>query len=86
VLAEGEGLAWRTVERAKRELGVFSERVGELGGKGHWQWWLTNPATVTAKAPEPFVGGEGALSSNPAKTAMIWNRRSDGATGGVDDA
>jgi putative DNA primase/helicase len=38
--AEEAGYAWRTVERAKGELSVRSERVGGIGGKGRWEWTL----------------------------------------------
>jgi AAA domain len=38
--AEDAGHAWRTVERAKDELGVRSDRVGGIAGKGRWEWSL----------------------------------------------
>ncbi len=38
--AEEAGHAWHTVERAKRELGVRSDRVGGLGKEGRWEWAL----------------------------------------------
>ena len=39
--AEEQGIKWRTVQRAKRELGIDSGKVS-LGneGKGYWQWSL----------------------------------------------
>jgi hypothetical protein len=37
---EEAGHSWGTVERAKSELGVRSERVGGLGDQGRWQWSL----------------------------------------------
>jgi putative DNA primase/helicase len=41
--AEADGIAWRTVERAKEELGVSALRRTEPGqqrGKGEWVWRL----------------------------------------------
>jgi AAA domain len=38
--AEESGYAWRTVERAKGELSVRSDRVGGLGAEGKWEWTL----------------------------------------------
>src|SRR5439155_26902178 len=42
--AEGGGVAWRTVERAKRDLGVVAQRVGTLGRGGYWEWVLSPPS------------------------------------------
>jgi hypothetical protein len=36
--ADKAGHAWRTVERAKEELGVKSDRIGGLGKEGRWEW------------------------------------------------
>jgi hypothetical protein len=36
--SQEQGHAWRTIERAKSELGVVTERVGGIGGDGRWQW------------------------------------------------
>ena len=43
--AGGHAIAWRTVERAKRSLGVEAFRKGEEGvkGGGRWFWRLTSP-------------------------------------------
>jgi hypothetical protein len=40
--AKKEGIAWMTVLRAKKELGVFSKRVPRKhkGGVKHWVWIL----------------------------------------------
>jgi AAA domain len=38
--AEDAGHAWRTVERAKDDLGVRSDRVGGIAGRGRWEWSL----------------------------------------------
>jgi putative DNA primase/helicase len=44
--ANAAGVSWRTVERAKSELGVIAERVsaGNVGG-GHWEWRLPDSPT-----------------------------------------
>ena len=43
--ASAAGVSWRTIERAKAELGVIAERVsaGNSGG-GHWEWRLPDSA------------------------------------------
>lgn len=38
--AEDAGHAWHTVERAKKDLGVSSDRLGGLGREGRWEWRL----------------------------------------------
>jgi putative DNA primase/helicase len=38
--AAAAGIAWRTVERAAKDLGVSASRVGGIGDKGEWKWWL----------------------------------------------
>ena len=38
--ADDAGHSWHTVERAKKELGVKSDRVGGLGKEGRWEWTL----------------------------------------------
>tara|TARA_R110002111_G_scaffold240432_1_gene302111 strand:+ start:16327 stop:17793 length:1467 start_codon:yes stop_codon:yes gene_type:complete len=38
-MAERDGLAWRTIERAKKRIGVTSRREG-FGIKGRWMWTL----------------------------------------------
>ena len=43
--AREAGLAWRTVERAKRRLGIEAELVG-YGRTGRWYWRLPEPAAV----------------------------------------
>ncbi len=53
--AQAAGHAWRTVERAKRSLGVLAERVNGFGSAGHWTWSLT--------PPDDHVRESGGLSS-----------------------
>jgi len=36
--AAAEGIAWRTIERAKGRLGIESRRVGGVGAAGQWVW------------------------------------------------
>jgi putative DNA primase/helicase len=43
------GIAWRTVERAAADLGVFTARVGGLGDKGGWQWRLPDDVPPAAQ-------------------------------------
>jgi hypothetical protein len=41
--AEAHGISWRTVERAKKLLGVEARRVAGAGGRpgaGRWEWYL----------------------------------------------
>jgi hypothetical protein len=38
--AQEAGHSWRTVQRAKDDLGVRSDRVGGLGKEGRWEWAL----------------------------------------------
>lgn len=42
------GLAWRTIERAKRRLGIEAELVG-YGTDGRWYWRLPHTATADAE-------------------------------------
>jgi putative DNA primase/helicase len=46
--AREAGLAWRTVERAKRRLDVEATRVGGVAGGGQWWWRLLPAKTATA--------------------------------------
>jgi putative DNA primase/helicase len=47
--ATAAGIAWRTVERAAKDLGVFAARVGGLGDKGEWQWRLPDDVAPGAE-------------------------------------
>lgn len=57
--ARGAGLSWRTVERAKAEIGVVARRVnGETRGAGYWTWELPiKSATINTASPTTKVGG-----------------------------
>ncbi|MGY6517382.1 MAG: AAA family ATPase [Lysobacteraceae bacterium] len=61
--ATASGTGWRTVQRAKSDLGVIAERVSEgKEGKGYWQWRLpkdeaSKAATSKAATPTTDVGG-----------------------------
>jgi putative DNA primase/helicase len=35
--------SWGTLERAKKKLGIVSERRGGTGPNGHWCWYLPDP-------------------------------------------
>jgi hypothetical protein len=39
-LAQQARYNWRTVNRAKKELGVIATRTGGLGAGGYWTWTL----------------------------------------------
>jgi putative DNA primase/helicase len=39
--ADERGFGWRTVERAKAEVGVEAYREGGVAGEGRWVWALT---------------------------------------------
>ena len=59
--ASGAGLSWRTVERAKSELGVVAEPVGKSDGSrgvAYWTWSLPNKtATIKADTLTTKIGG-----------------------------
>lgn len=59
--ATAAGLGWRTVERAKAELGVVAEAVGKSDGSrgvDHWCWLLPKKsATVKDTTPTSRIGG-----------------------------
>ncbi len=38
--SEKEGFSWRTINRAKKEMGVISTRAGGTGKDGKWLWQL----------------------------------------------
>ena len=57
-LAEKAGHAWRTVERARRQLEVIAERVSVgNSGTGAWQWQLAS--TPVPKNANPVSNGGG---------------------------
>jgi group II intron reverse transcriptase/maturase len=60
--ADAAGLAWRTVERAKRRLGVSVRRVG-FGSAGAWEWVLPNqrPPDDIIDRQENSLAGNGEL-------------------------
>ncbi|MFP5374529.1 MAG: AAA family ATPase [Gammaproteobacteria bacterium] len=63
--ATGAGLTWRTVERAKSEIGVIAERVTEGNcGKGHWRWRLPGK-TANGKAANPNTRFGGLTENKP---------------------
>ncbi len=50
---EGAGYAWRTVERAKKALGIEAiKEGGTIGGKGQQWFWRLPQTHKTAKNPE----------------------------------
>jgi hypothetical protein len=59
--ATAHAIAWRTVERAKKTLGVEATRIGEEGirGGGRWVWRLTPPLTPPSLSPQNLGGLDG---------------------------
>ena len=49
---EQSGLAWRTVQRAKEQLGIQSS-MSRLGDDHFWSWWL--PGTPPVRSPEMAI-------------------------------
>ncbi len=91
--ASAAGVSWRTIERAKAELGVIAERMssGNTGG-GHWEWRLpdhviSKAATGKAASPTTKCGG---LAENKAAQGFAGSQgaqdrqsQSDGVAGGL---
>jgi hypothetical protein len=52
--ARDAGHSWRTINRAKGEMGIVAKRRGEVGKPGYWEWGfpLTNVAPKDAKSTE----------------------------------
>jgi putative DNA primase/helicase len=50
--AQGAGLSWATVRRAKAKLGLKAEREGGFGGAGRWIWRLPS-ASITRQSAAP---------------------------------
>ena len=48
--AEGAGLAWATVRRAKDRLGVVAQRKSHgRDGAGRWTWAMSTPARCSSR-------------------------------------
>jgi len=65
------GMSWRTLERAKTELGAVARRVhdGATRGAGHWVWELPTKAATTKTAnPITDFGGVKELDKNQSLT------------------
>lgn len=63
--AEEEGISWRTINAAKKDLGIASEQVQEPGrlGKGPSFWSLPGtPKAGVQRSPEPGVQSPNSLS------------------------
>jgi hypothetical protein len=59
--AEAHTIAWRTIERAKKSLGIEATRLGEEGvrGGGRWMWRFTPPLTPPFPLPQNLGGLDG---------------------------
>jgi AAA domain len=53
--ARNHGIAGKTLERARLELGVDSSRAGGLAGLGEWVWSLPKGANGMATLAEPSI-------------------------------
>lgn len=81
-------LGWRTVQRAKKKMGIVAKRKGGIGKDGYWVWKL--PKSSTAKG-DPKSGALSGLreqpgnssSSKSAKGAKASRSRSRTRKGGV---
>jgi hypothetical protein len=66
--ARANGIAERTLDRAKRRLGVRAQRVGGLGGSGTWYLSLPGPAPKGAThAPKAATYAEVAPLDEPSE-------------------
>ncbi len=83
--AEGAGIAYRTVQRAKDSLGVEARRE-DVDGTHRWAWRLpTKSATNTATQKHGALGSLGSLEGGKsAKSAKDANFLAGSLGGGVD--
>jgi hypothetical protein len=66
ISAREAGHAWRTVERAKRRLGVEAARIGGVAADGQWWWRLPPTNTARSSAKTDTDGDLAALARDPA--------------------
>jgi putative DNA primase/helicase len=66
-LAKCAGITLKTLQRAKKELGVVTTRVGTIGGSGHWVWNLPRTgghvATLGANAVQDEATQDGQVTT-----------------------
>jgi putative DNA primase/helicase len=55
--ATAAGITWRTIERAKAEIGVIAERQGTQGRGGGFWVWRNKAAKLKAATPSFHTGG-----------------------------
>lgn len=66
--ADDAGISWRTVERAKRALGVKAIRVSSGNeGRGRWEWDLPSAGQPLATSPPPCPSPGGLAEDSPAE-------------------
>ncbi len=70
--ARGNDVSERTLKRAKKRLGVRSEKVGQPGKRGHWEWSLPDPEEAPAE--------EGQGGWPPSQDADVGPLRANGST------
>jgi len=61
--ARENGIAERTLSRAKADLRVVVERIGSFGSGGAWHWRLPKPASVLRLVPRCHIEAGGSLSA-----------------------
>jgi putative DNA primase/helicase len=67
--AEAAGHAWRTVERAKRTLGVKAVKLGLDGG---WAWELPKTASQDEERHTNLGGGLGTFEDRQANSVTVF--------------
>jgi hypothetical protein len=63
--AKNAGLSWRTVERAKKALGIDAIRISSGDSSGYWEWHLSKTAKPLGGLG---LGGLGGLAESPVTT------------------
>jgi putative DNA primase/helicase len=62
--AQANGISWRTIERAKRELGIIAVRSG-FGAQGAWEWQFPQrPPKTAIKSEQENVATFGGLCNS----------------------
>jgi putative DNA primase/helicase len=84
--ATAAGFSWRTVERAKAELGVVAEPIGKADGSrgvAYWAWRLKS-ATEKAANPTARSGGLNQTQAGQGLQAVQGIKAANSQSGGVN--